>query len=104
MSLRSDPINFEEFWPPIEKLLNNILHQQYKNISNDRWQETFFDIYKVCVAQPEPLVGVLYLRLKTLLQRHVQELCKVSRAITISRLHAAKHISINISNGFTTPL
>lgn len=75
MSLRSDPINFEDFWPPIEKLLLNILHQRYHNITNDRWQESFFDVYKVCVAQPESLVGVLYSRLKSLLQRHVQELC-----------------------------
>ena len=80
MSLRSDPINFEEFWPPIESLLLNILNQKYQNISNDRWQETFFDVYKVCVAQPESLVGTLYSRLKTLLQRHVQELCKVSNS------------------------
>lgn len=78
MSLRSDPINFEECWPPIETLLLNILHQRYCDISNDRWQETFFDVYKVCVAQPESLVGVLYASLKSLLQKHVQELCKVS--------------------------
>lgn len=74
MSLRSATINFEDFWPPIEKLLLNILHQNYQNITNDRWQESFFDVYKVCVAQPESLVGVLYSRLKSLLQRHVQEL------------------------------
>lgn len=79
MSLRSDTINFEEFWPPIEKVLLNILHQRYQNISNDRWQETFFDVYKVCVAQPESLVGILYLRLKTLLTKHVWELCRVSK-------------------------
>lgn len=76
MSLRSDPINFADSWPSIEKLLLNILHQRYYDISHDRWQETFFDIYKVCVAQPESLVGILYLSLKTLLQRHVQELCR----------------------------
>lgn len=81
MSLRSDPIDFEEIWPPIEGVLMNILYQRYGNITNDRWQETFFDVYKVCVAQPEPLVGVLYQRLKTLLQRHVQELCKVMLSI-----------------------
>lgn len=81
MSLRSDSVNFEEYWPPIEKLLLNILHQRYYNVSNERWQETFFDVYKVCVAQPESLVGVLYSRLKTLLEKHVQELCKVSRVI-----------------------
>jgi cullin 2 len=76
MSLRSDPINFEDYWPPIEKLLLNILNQRYKQVTNERWQETFFDIYKVCVAQPESLVGVLYERLKSLLQTHVQDLCK----------------------------
>uniref|UniRef100_A0A6G1SIR9 Cullin-2 n=1 Tax=Aceria tosichella TaxID=561515 RepID=A0A6G1SIR9_9ACAR len=81
MSLRSDPINFEDYWPPIEKLLLNILNQRYKQVTNERWQETFFDIYKVCVAQPEPLVGVLYARLKSMLQTHVQELCQeVSRS------------------------
>jgi len=83
MSLRSDPINFEERWPPIEKLLLNILHQRYKEISNDRWHEAFFDVYKVCVAQPEPLVGVLYQSTKSLLQRHVQDLCKVSELLLI---------------------
>lgn len=76
MSLRSDPINFEDYWPPIEKLLLNILNQRYKQVTTERWQETFFDIYKVCVAQPEPLVGVLYAKLKSLLQMHVQDLCK----------------------------
>lgn len=74
MSLRSDPINFEDYWPSIEKLLLNLLHQRYHNITQDKWQETFFDVYKVCVAQPDSLVGVLYQRLKTLLQRHVQTL------------------------------
>lgn len=75
MSLRSDPINFEDYWPPIEKLLVNILHQEYEYVTIERWQETFFDVYKVCVAGPEPLVGVLYSRLKSLLQTHVQGLC-----------------------------
>ena len=74
MSLRSDPIDFEDFWPSIESLLLNILHQRYENISNDQWQEKFFDIYKVCVAQPDSLVGVLYSRLKDLLESHVGEL------------------------------
>lgn len=73
MSLRSDPINFEDYWPPIEKLLLNILHHRYEDITIDQWQGTFYDIYKVCVAQP-PLVGVLYSRLKELLQNHVSEL------------------------------
>lgn len=78
MSLRSDPINFEDFWPPIEKLLLNILNENYSCVSTAKWQDSFFDIYKVCVAQPDPLVGTLYSRLKTLLQHHVQELCRVS--------------------------
>lgn len=78
MSLRSDPINFEEFWPPIEKVILDLLHQRYHNINIAVWQETFFDIYKICVAQPESLVGILYFRLKTLLQKHVQQLCRVS--------------------------
>lgn len=77
MSLRSDSIDFEAFWPRIEELLSHILCQRYQAITHDRWQATFFDIYKVCVA-PETLVGVLYLRLKTLLQRHVEKLRKVS--------------------------
>lgn len=75
MSLRSDPIDFEEYWPKIEKLLLLILHQKHDEVTRGVWQETFFDIYKVCVAGPEPLVGVLYSRLKSLLQRHVQDLC-----------------------------
>ena len=75
MSLRSDPINFEDSWPPIEKLLLNILHQRYHNITIEQWQESFFDVYKVCVAQPDSLVGVLYSRLKSLLQNHVKEIC-----------------------------
>lgn len=77
MSLCSDSINFEDFWPRIEKLVLNILHERNDQITIDIWQAAFFDIYKVCVAQPDSLVGILYLRLKTLLQRHVQELCKV---------------------------
>lgn len=74
MSLRSDPINFDEVWPPIEKLLLNILHQRYDDISKDTWQISFFDVYKICVA-PEALVGTLYSKLKFLLQTHVQDLC-----------------------------
>lgn len=77
MSLCSDSINFEEYWPLIEKLVLNVLHKRYDQIDLDTWQATFFDIYKVCVAQPDSLVGILYLRLKTLLQRHVQELCRL---------------------------
>lgn len=76
MSLRSDPIDFEEFWPPLEKVILDLLHQRYINIAV--WQATFFDIYKICVAQPESLVGIFYYRLKTLLQKHVQKLCGVS--------------------------
>lgn len=83
MSLRSDSINFDESWPPIEKLLLNILNQKYQYINNDVWQNTFFDVYKVCVA-PESLVGCLYFKLKTLLQQHVQELCKVSMSVQLS--------------------
>lgn len=78
MSLRSDPINFEDYWPSLEKLMQNILHKRYGAIGPARWQESFSDVYKVCVAQPESLVGELYSRLKTLLQSHVQKLCKVS--------------------------
>lgn len=81
MSLRSDPINFDDVWPPIEKLIVKILHKRYQEISTDRWQETFFDVYKVCVAQPEPLVGKLYGQLKSLLERHVKELYRVSTSL-----------------------
>lgn len=91
MSLRSDPINFEDYWPPIEKLLLNILNQRYKQVTHERWQETFFDIYKVCVAQPESLVGVLYARLKSLLQMHVQELCKEVSACDTQNLLERYH-------------
>lgn len=71
MSLRSISIEFDRYWPQIETLILDVLYQ--KPISPDLWQQTFFDIYKVCVA-PENLVGRLYESLKLLLLDHVREL------------------------------
>lgn len=90
MSLRSDPINFGESWPPIEKLLLDILHQRYNEISNETWQKTFFDVYKICVA-PEYLVGILYSRLKDLLQTHVQILCGLVSSVDTQNLLSSYH-------------
>lgn len=78
MSLRSDKIKFEEKWLPINELLLKILRQDYKNITSERWQEAFFDVYKVCVAQPDSLVGKLYEKLKQLLECHLEQIRDVS--------------------------
>lgn len=76
MTLQSVDINFVDSWPPIEQLLLDTLNCNYKNVTNDRWQATFFDIYRICVAQPDSLVGELYSHIKSLVQKHVQQLSK----------------------------
>lgn len=70
-SLRSEPIDFGQSWGDIEELILNILSQNYKDVSVDRWQDTIFEVYKVCVAQPDSLVGILYSKLKSLLEGHL---------------------------------
>lgn len=78
LSLRSDTIRFEERWPAIEEVVSNILQPSHENIGNERWQETFFDVYKICIAQPESLTDKLYSRLKNHLKDHIKEIWRVS--------------------------
>ena len=82
-SLRAQEIDFEAAWTDLEQLLSNILTEKHQHVTVDVWQEAFFDIYKICVAMPEPLAGPLFNRVKLLLETHVRNLCLVSRLLNV---------------------
>ncbi|CAF0772886.1 unnamed protein product [Brachionus calyciflorus] len=77
MSLRPREIVFEESWEKLSDIIRGVITlNRLRKIDKSLWQNTFFDVYMLCVAHPEPHSKQLYDETRNLLESHVQNIHK----------------------------
>lgn len=74
MSLKPKRINFEETWGDLSLIVRDVI--SLKEVKRDVWNNTFSDVYSICVSYPEPLADQLYDNTKAFLEHHVEWLLK----------------------------
>ena len=84
MSLKPRPINFEEKWGEVSRVVK-ILMSNSENLSRQDWLESFSLVYTLCTAPGNDQIQSFektYIQTKLLLEEHVErikdELLKVS--------------------------
>lgn len=70
MSLKPKRINFEETWGDLSLIVRDVI--SLKEVKRDVWNNTFSDVYSICVSYPEPLADQLYDNTKAFLENHVE--------------------------------
>jgi hypothetical protein len=79
MSLRPREVDFDESWPVLLETIQGVITvNRLHKIDKLLWQNTFSDIYVLCVAHPEPHTKPLYDETRKLLERHVNSILKVN--------------------------
>ena len=79
MSLRPREILFDDSWIKLLEIIRGVITlNRLKKIDKPLWQNTFSDIYMLCVAHPEPHSKQLYDETKKLLENHVSAIYKVN--------------------------
>ena len=76
--LNPTTVDFEERWHDIHSVVSKVL--AFERIPRDIWSLRFTDVYKLCIAHPEPLADRLYDATKMLLEQHVIGMCKEVRS------------------------
>ena len=80
MSLRPREIVFEESWLKLLEIIRGVITvNRLRKIDKPLWQNTFSDVYMLCVAHPEPHSKQLYEETRKLLESHIMMIYKVSQ-------------------------
>ncbi|ESP02261.1 hypothetical protein LOTGIDRAFT_207667 [Lottia gigantea] len=72
MSLKPRRVDFEETWNVLLGTIKGVI--TCGTVPRHVWNDRFSDVYKLCVACPEPLGDKLYQETKLFLENHVSEL------------------------------
>lgn len=80
MSLKPKRINFEETWGDLSLIVRDVI--SLKEVKRDVWNNTFSDVYSICVSYPEPLADQLYDNTKAFLEHHIECLLKKKVLVT----------------------
>lgn len=89
MSLKPKRINFEETWGELSLIVRDVI--SLKEVKRDVWNNTFSDVYSICVSYPEPLADQLYDNTKAFLEQHVEWLLKTKVLVTDHNKSTATH-------------
>lgn len=84
MSLKPKRINFEETWGDLSLIVRDVI--SLKEVKRDVWNNTFSDVYSICVSYPEPLADQLYDNTKEFLEHHVEWLLK-AKVLAVEARH-----------------
>lgn len=74
MSLKPERVDFEEPWSRLNKTVQEVI--KLEKVDRREWNDRFSDVYKLCVACPDPLGDRLYLETNKFLDEHVKSLFK----------------------------
>jgi hypothetical protein len=78
MSLKPREIVFEESWLKLLEIIRGVITlNRLRKIDKPLWQNTFSDVYMLCVAHPEPHSKQLYEETRKLLESHVTMIHRV---------------------------
>lgn len=72
MTLRPERVDFELTWDRLKTTLESVIKVQ--TVTRNEWTERFSDVYKMCVAVPDPLCDKLYTGTKAFIEDHVKTL------------------------------
>ncbi|RWS10417.1 cullin-2-like protein [Dinothrombium tinctorium] len=78
MSLKPENVDFNEIWSRLRSTIDSVI--VLSKVERKEWSERFSDVYKLCVAFPEPLCDRLYAETKAFLNEHVIVLNKAITA------------------------
>ncbi|CRK97842.1 CLUMA_CG011218, isoform A [Clunio marinus] len=70
MSLKPRRILFDEVWGCLKTTVEKVI--TLRAVKKDKWNDSFNDVYSICVAYPEPLADRLYTETKLFLENHVK--------------------------------
>lgn len=79
MSLKPKRINFEGTWEDLQTTMKEVV--TLKAVQRDVWNNSFSDVYSICVSYPEPLADPLYYKTKAFLENHVQQMLQTKVAV-----------------------
>ncbi|RWS21681.1 cullin-2-like protein, partial [Leptotrombidium deliense] len=74
MSLKPEKVDFDVIWTRLRHTIASVII--LSKVDRQEWNERFSDVYKLCVACPEPLCDRLYNETRAFLNEHVINLCK----------------------------
>jgi len=83
MPLLTKPMNFSEKWISLQETVNSVL--ALKHVPKNVWNESFDDIYFLCVAFPS-LSDKLYDHIKMCLEEHVLGLLSIIQTENTSNI------------------
>ncbi|KAL0279377.1 UNVERIFIED_CONTAM: hypothetical protein PYX00_000956 [Menopon gallinae] len=72
MSLKPKKVNFTATWSLLQETLKGVI--TLGDVPRSIWNDSFTDVYSLCVARPEPLADRLYQETKKFLDDHVKQL------------------------------
>lgn len=72
MTLKPERVNFNETWGRLLKTCREVINLE--KVERHEWNDRFSDVYKICVAFPEPLADALYIEIKSFLNGHTKML------------------------------
>ena len=72
MSLKPERVDFPSTWSRLKKTCAEVI--RVERVDKREWSERFSDVYKLCVAFPEPLSDRLYAEMRSFLEDHVAAL------------------------------
>lgn len=74
MTLKPEEIDFDNEWFHLKQTIDKVIN--IKEIDRREWTERFSNIYRICVATPEPLWQRLYFETQNFLDDYVANLFK----------------------------
>lgn len=69
MSLKPERVDFMSTWTRLKKTCEEVI--RVEKVDKREWSDRFSDVYKLCVAFPEPLSERLYSEIRSFLEDHV---------------------------------
>lgn len=72
MTLKPERVNFDETWGRLLRTCREVINLE--KVDRYEWADRFSDVYKLCVAFPEPLADNLYRELELFLNKHTETL------------------------------
>ncbi|KAI1288072.1 Cullin-2 [Halotydeus destructor] len=72
MSLKPEHVDFDSTWARLSRTVEGV--SKLENVDRREWNDRFSDVYKLCVAYPDPLGDRLYTETKQFLDSHVKSL------------------------------
>lgn len=96
MSLKPERVDFLDTSSRLLKTVGEVI--KLEKVDRREWNDRFSDVYKLCVAFPEPLGDKLYLETKIFLDKHVKSL--YHEVVSAANVNDGSAFSSNLLNAY----